>query len=1180
MKLNFFKTLNILTLICAVLAVSCADDFPYRNDPIPEGDGTLSATVTFTPTAASNLGATRTVGNAIQNIESLCVLVYDINKNLVKKYSESELSNYVVKKYNEKDAYQVDQSKDFPDEEGAHTDETSSAQATFGLSGLPYGRYYIYAVANMGDLSAYESEIETVEGLQNIKLIWDTKNIENNNQMFGYFTSANNMDSKGFDPERPLTFTNKESDSKIHAWLKRAASKVTVAFDPSGLNQGVTIYIRNVTVRDIPKTCLLGAENTPALTEGETADDILWNHLSSYSDPDYKNPAPAVENSRLEYDSKGVITTGESTGDGKTDGLRLDNSIRSSVPANAHAVNAPSLFFYENNQNVWLEKQPDFKVENDKKNDRYNKQPQRDGDDKIGTTIHDPENDKDFKDRVPLGTYVEVEAYYISSNPANPGEGTIKYRFMLGKDTSFDYDAQRNYHYKLTLGFNGWANDPDWHIDYVITTPDIEVPSVFRVSYLYQQKSELPIKIVGDIEYLTVLITENNWAPYDPDSISNQTITLGGKSYKVPRGVVPTSPSTYQFQWNQTAFSNNEYRNPARSGTQYPDTLTPGQQRPQFGFLALHLPSRDVTTIKTGFSAGSNTSLINYWKNNLEGERRFSGVQGNDDFKIGHHDYSWGDTKDGKKYSEDDGYTVNEIFNDNGVALEKQRILMLPLWTRTKTLIEGSGFSGNNPYEAFERKATVQIIGSFKVGDETQRIVKEVEVYQVKRITNPKGVWRAHDRNETFNVTLLEPENSNAESNFQPFISQGEWTAFIDQQTIVEGNLANTFSIRPNGETNGFMRNDTIHGNTGSTINFAITFNGTVEENESHCAVIKVLYHGNQCMHKILVRKGYNSPLRMGGTKDDNSDGKLWSSFSLYQATRTGGTAGVNETFDVVLTKNPLMLGSMFRRGRQNQGIFVWNNQQDNLGPFAPPGTIPFVVGEKVETTSQNWVDQWRRLDWVNIGFRDDRETTNNLGTFYALDDNGNYSTDDNGNPLRYRVPTYAEFQALTDNSEFGFGVFYGSSATSPKLNAIEAYGLIDPFNQGLFESKNGMRAVVAYDKKTGNQILFPMGRFGTGRRNNFIITGANAGELRYGDVNYLLTITRSANNLYRPIPYNTMTNSGNIYWIDQYVDATNTTTGQPCLGWDMNYFNFDFNPYTANNYRDACPIKLVIDED
>lgn len=1208
MKLNFLKTLNLLMLACAVLAVSCADDFPYRNDPIPEGDGMLTATVTFTPTAVSDLGSTRTSGTAIQNIESLCVLVYDdTGKKLVKKYTQSDLKNYVVKKYNDEDAVSVNQSKDYPDNVNVvDTDEKTTAQARFNIPDLAYGRYYIYAVANMGDLSNYETEIQTVEGLQNIKLTWDNDIITNNNQMFGYFTTADDMESKGFAPEKPLTFTNKASDSKIHAWLKRAASKVTVAFDPSGLNQGVTIYVRNVTIRDIPKTCLLGAENTPTLAEGETADDVLWNHLSSYSDPNYKTPTPAVANSRLEYDSEGVITTGGHTGGSTTDGLRLDNSIRSAVPANAHAVYAPSLFFYENNQNPSLIKAD----ANYKDNPDYDKRPQTEGDDEVGSTIHRPENIKDkdkindFKDRVPLGTYVEVEAYYISSNPANPGDGTIKYRFMLGKDISFDYDAQRNYHYKLTLGFKGWANDPDWHIDYVITTPSIEVPSVFRVSYLYLQPSELPIKIVGNIEYLTVTITENNWAPYDPNPATQQIVTLGTgkyqKEYQVPKGIIESSPSTYQFQWNEEAFKHSAYQNPASNDPEnknYPENLPPGQQRPEFGFLALHLPSRNTTTIATEFSSGANTELINYWKNNLEGERRFSNVDGNTDFTIGVHDASWGDS--GHSFPvEDNKYTVNAIYNENNVALENQRILMLPVWTRTKTLIQTSGFSGNNPYEAFERKAVVHIAGVFDMGPgvDKQRIEKDVEVYQVKRITNPKGVWRAHDRNETFDVTLLEPINSNGESDFHAFISQGEWSAFIDEQTNDGG-----FSVRPNGETNGYMRNDTIHGNTGSEIHFAINFGNTVEENKTQCAIVKVLYHGNQCMHKILVRKGYNEPLEMGGITDEKGTvikkGKLWSSYALYQATPTGRTEDGRQVFNAVLTKNPLMLGSMFRRGQQNQGIFVWNNVPANtgLGPFVAPDGASFVVGLKVNgvtvkpgVTGQTWKNQWQGKTWDNIGYRNDRNTTNNLGRFYALDDDGKITTDANGNPYKYRVPTFQEFKDLTDNSEFGFGVFYGSSATAPQTEAEKAYGLIDPYNEGLFDDPNGMRAVVAYDKHSGNQILFPVGRYGIGVRRMFNLQNIGgeasyyntfAGNLHYSDVYQPLTITAAANNLYRPIPYNLPIVSGCIYWIDQYVDPGTYGNTAPSLGWDMNYFNFDFNPYTDNNYQDACPMKFVIDE-
>lgn len=38
---------------------------------------------------------------------------------------------------------------------------------------------------------------------------------------------------------------------------------------------------------------------------------------------------------------------------------------------------------------------------------------------------------------------------------------------MLGQDVREDYDAKRNCHYKLTLHFNRFADEPDWRIDYV-----------------------------------------------------------------------------------------------------------------------------------------------------------------------------------------------------------------------------------------------------------------------------------------------------------------------------------------------------------------------------------------------------------------------------------------------------------------------------------------------------------------------------------------------------------------------------------------------------------------------------------------------------------------------------------------------------------------------------------------
>jgi len=42
------------------------------------------------------------------------------------------------------------------------------------------------------------------------------------------------------------------------------------------------------------------------------------------------------------------------------------------------------------------------------------------------------------KDEKPYGTYVEVEAYYVSINPLKQGSGPITYRFMLGQDVEKD----------------------------------------------------------------------------------------------------------------------------------------------------------------------------------------------------------------------------------------------------------------------------------------------------------------------------------------------------------------------------------------------------------------------------------------------------------------------------------------------------------------------------------------------------------------------------------------------------------------------------------------------------------------------------------------------------------------------------------------------------------------------
>jgi AGZA family xanthine/uracil permease-like MFS transporter len=69
-----------------------------------------------------------------------------------------------------------------------------------------------------------------------------------------------------------------------------------------------------------------------------------------------------------------------------------------------------------------------------------------------------------------------VKAHYENKNEEIVSSGDITYRFMLGKDITIDYNAERNYHYKLTLFFKYDANDVDWRIEYK-EEPGIYVPN-------------------------------------------------------------------------------------------------------------------------------------------------------------------------------------------------------------------------------------------------------------------------------------------------------------------------------------------------------------------------------------------------------------------------------------------------------------------------------------------------------------------------------------------------------------------------------------------------------------------------------------------------------------------------------------------------------------------------------
>ena len=93
------------------------------------------------------------------------------------------------------------------DAEGGKTAEAKTKRATFKLAQVPYGYYYMYAVANMGNLAELEKDnIQTVDKLKSINLTWEAENwfateetadgkvtrATKNHQMFGYFTTKEN----------------------------------------------------------------------------------------------------------------------------------------------------------------------------------------------------------------------------------------------------------------------------------------------------------------------------------------------------------------------------------------------------------------------------------------------------------------------------------------------------------------------------------------------------------------------------------------------------------------------------------------------------------------------------------------------------------------------------------------------------------------------------------------------------------------------------------------------------------------------------------------------------------------------------------------------------------------------------------------------------------------------------
>ncbi len=1053
-----FKKIVFIFLIGLVgVMSSCVDDYFNIDPEIGEGEADLSATVVFSPVRNALGRDTRAAGDALKHIKSLCVFLYTKQGDDIKLYKripQAQLEGLEIENNNNATA---------PDAvgENEHVAETATPQATFTIKGIPFGRYYMYAVANMGNLDSYDdADLDTPEKLKAVPLQWQEDNIPVNDQMFGYFTATDNQTSQGFDA--PAVIVNRPQ-MPLHAWVKRAASKVTVAIDGSGLNNGVQVWIKSIQIKDIPRDCFLGqnnvASNSDLLPDGEK---FVINESMSAEGPSVTKQSPYY----YPYMPAGTTSL-----------------------ENAHTEFQNALYFYENMQGEGQSKKQIWPDQEDKTTPKF-------------PSGNDP-NDKGFKDSKRNGTYIEVIGYYKGFKKGEAGqgmvesEGPIVYRFMLGKDTDKNYDAQRNYHYKLTLMLKGNANDTDWHIVYD-PEPDIIIPSPYYISYLYDQSMNLPIKIYGkrlislraDIEDNET--NKNSWHPVD---VTGKNDPNGG-DLKAYWDGTPNNPGP----WN--GFLSLRKTAAARFGVWpavegFNDPLNPGGKL-VFG------PNEAVTY----------TSNRTYYDNNNRGWREYTV------------------TNTGTVNDAEGNYTITT----NGAG---EWLVTVPLFTRAAVMVSQTAYTGNNPYVAYRRMAKVKFTAVVEGYDGKEHTVvchpkdpmtvdkddDAVTIYQMRRVVNPKGIWRPGNSVKPFHVKMMVLEGEN-NAEFVPLMSDGPWKAVIKN--------GDWFDLEPTPGKSQRNPDGTISGvgdmyaenNDGRVVDF--TFRPKGPTSTPRGGLIKIYYNNYTCVHIIFVRQGYD-PVSFTGSNTK------WHSFNLKTATEE--------------VSDPVEEGSYFRRYNTTLPIAASNNQSSMFSTQG--GTVVWQnnADYDFEIAGQSGI----KKKWSEI--------TTDKDSWPSFNIKGKSC----------RLATGTDLSRILDNRNvtYGYGVLYTDETTETPIVVNDVYGA----REGSTANK-GMRGVFVCDTVTGTQIFLPIGATGYGRFKQKANGNYNRQKDGYSGVNQYANRWEpfpeatpespiSQPGMWSPMPYGVQyrplfwdlyRRPGALYWLD----------GDNAL--DINYYTFAFDLTTQGS--------------
>lgn len=1055
------KTISYFLFICGLLmvaATSCKDDLLYTDGgPIPEGESIVTAQVDFKPLVEGLADKSRSAGDTIKSINDLCVLLYDVDGNLAEAHSLTLVTGEPGEgEYRVSD---IERKKEDAADPNGNIAETETPRAKLSLK-IPYGRYYIYAVANMGTefneevksdgtgsseaVNKYKEAIKTVEGLKSISLTWNADDVARNNQMFGHFTIV------GQENKSELLTINKKK-MELHSWIRRAASKVTIAYDGSGLEDGVFIYLKSVTIKDIPQKCYLGKNNPAAPEDLKDGDEgVKLDLIPEGETIKYYKGDGELSPSDFNETYEARITKGKPLFGSKR---YEEDAYHPENLADVHTEFTNALYFYENMQGMGKEGTTSDKRQVVKGDQDPTKPTYPDG---------GAEENEAWKDAKPYGTYIEVDAFYVSINEKKVGRGPIKYRFMLGKDVITDYNAERNHHYKLTLKFKGYANDADWHIEYEEPEPGIEVPNPYYISYLYNRTMNLPVKINtggGTLISLKAEILTNNWAPHGTLSLAE-----GGLDYA----------RAYDYAENPNDESLNQPWNGFLSLRKTTARILIKENDPDKDQVPVDLTIPGTVKI---------TSNKDYYETSEKGLRTYNVA------KQLHED------KDGNY----------EIKGDNDHLLAS-----IPLYTRAKQMHIKSGYTGNNPYVAYQRHAKVKIIAVVQVNGKDHSLDETVDIYQVRRIVNPKGIYRSNNNNRPFDVTLLRLPKENAED-FIPFSSEGPWKAYVvSAQT--EANRGEPSYVDPNpgfitlsvlDNKNTRLEDGVIYGVTGSDIKFKINFNETIAKGASNKnAVVRVEYHNYTCEHLIFVHQGSQPQELLSGKP-------AWHVSNLVSQNKEA--------------LNPLDEGSLFRYKNLTQPIAAKNQYNKQIMINVKPDYFPDPVSQTGQYELEGTTE---KVTWGNIT-NQQAESTESWGL----------------NLEKTRIAKLDDYESLFESNIIAqsYGVLYGDESTEPETNIVDAYGYQEHneySHPGNPPKKNrGMRGCFVYNRNNGNHIFFPVGASGYGHRR----TKEN-GCLRYscGQTGIFSNLALA------PLFYDLYMRPGAVYWTEDVTGtgAWGTTVG------------------------------------